>query len=69
MRGMGYEWISVFDMLPAIDVEVIVLQNGYDMPQICFGHIVDEAKGIMSYDGWNIPDVTHWFPSPELPDG
>ena len=51
-------WISVNDRLPAMNVEVIALD---DLGKISFAHIVDPniAK---DYDGWNIPGVSYWMP-------
>lgn len=60
------QWISIHDMTPAEDVEVIVLVDCDGMPMISFGHTVDEERCI-GYDGWSIPDVTHWMPCPSLP--
>lgn len=54
-------WISVNDRLPAMNVEVIALN---DEGKISFAHIVDPniAK---SYKGWNIPGVLYWMPFEE----
>lgn len=51
-------WISVNDRLPAMDEEVIALD---DEGRISFAHIVDPniAK---YYKGWNIPGVLYWMP-------
>ena len=51
-------WISVNDRLPAMNVEVIALN---DEGKISFAHIVDPniAK---YYKGWNIPGVLYWMP-------
>lgn len=54
-------WISVNDRLPAMNVEVIALN---DEGKISFAHIVDPniAK---YYKGWNIPGVLYWMPFEE----
>lgn len=54
-------WISVNDRLPAMNVEVIALN---DEGKISFVHIVDPniAK---YYKGWNIPGVLYWMPFEE----
>lgn len=51
-------FISVNDKLPAVGVEVIVLN---DCGEISFGHIVGKEVA-KNYDGWNIPHVVFWMP-------
>ena len=51
-------WISVNDSLPAINVEVIALD---DEGRISFAHIVDTTT-TKHYCGWNIPSVEYWMP-------
>ena len=51
-------WVSVKDILPPVDKEVVVLTKD---EEICFGHIVDK-KIAKSYNGWNIPDIEYWLP-------
>lgn len=48
---------------PQVDEEVIALVGENKM--ISFAHIVDKNKAI-DYDGWNIPDVRWWIPSPKI---
>ena len=61
------EWIDVNDALPSIDEEVIVLTNHHQLgAYICLGHIVDKRIA-QDFNGWNIPDVTHWIYCPTLP--
>lgn len=48
---------------PAIDEEVIALVG--ENNEISFAHIVDKNKAI-DYDGWNIPEVKCWIPSPKI---
>ena len=50
-------WISVNDRLPAMNVEVIALD---DLGKISFAHRVDTTK-TKHYDGWNIPGVRYWM--------
>lgn len=51
-------WISVNDRLPAMDEEVIALN---DDGRIFFAHIVDPNIAI-HYNGWNVPSVLYWMP-------
>lgn len=51
-------WISVDDRLPAMDKEVIALD---DEGRISFAHIVDTTT-TKHYRGWNIPSVLYWMP-------
>lgn len=51
-------WISVNDRLPAMDEEVIALN---DDGRIVFAHIVDPNIAI-HYNGWNVPSVLYWMP-------
>lgn len=51
-------WISVNDRLPAMDEEVIALN---DDDRIFFAHIVDPNIAI-HYNGWNVPSVLYWMP-------
>lgn len=51
-------WISVNDRLPAMDEEVIALN---DDGRIFFAHIVDTITTI-HYNGWNVPSVLYWMP-------
>ena len=68
MAAGRIEWIDVNDALPPMNEEVIVLTNQYKvgLAHICFGHIVDKRFAI-DYNGWNIPDVTHWIYCPPMP--
>ena len=50
-------WISVKDRLPAMNVEVIALD---DEGKISFAHIVDITT-TKHYRGWNIPNVEYWM--------
>ena len=50
-------WISVDDRLPAMDKEVIALD---DEGRISFAHIVDTTT-TKHYRGWNIPGVRYWM--------
>ena len=50
-------WISVNDRLPAMNVEVIALD---DEGRISFAHIVDTTT-TKHYRGWNIPSVEYWM--------
>lgn len=49
-------WHSVHEKLPAIDDEVIVLN---DIGRISFGHMVNKDIAV-DYDGWNVPNVVFW---------
>lgn len=51
-------WISVNDRLPAMNVEVIALD---DEGKISFAHRVDITVE-NHYRGWNIPSVEYWMP-------
>ena len=51
-------WISVNDGLPAMDVEVIALN---DENKLSFAHRVDTTVE-KHYRGWNIPGVEYWMP-------
>lgn len=51
-------WISVNDSLPAMNVEVIALD---DEGKISFAHRVDITVE-NHYRGWNIPSVEYWMP-------
>lgn len=51
-------WISVNDRLPAIDEEVIALD---DENKLSFAHRVDTTVE-KHYRGWNIPNVEYWLP-------
>lgn len=51
-------WISVNDRLPAIDEEVIALD---DENKLSFAHRVDTTVE-KHYRGWNIPSVEYWLP-------
>lgn len=51
-------WISVNDRLPAMDEEVIALN---DDGRIFFAHIVDTIT-TKHYNGWNVPSVLYWMP-------
>lgn len=51
-------WISVNDRLPAIDEEVIALD---DEKKLSFAHRVDTTVE-KHYRGWNIPGVLYWMP-------
>lgn len=48
---------------PLIDEEVIALVGEYN--KISFAHIVDKDRCV-DYDGWNIPNVKCWIPSPKI---
>lgn len=48
---------------PLIDEEVIALVGENKM--ISFAHIVDKDRCV-DYDGWNIPNVKCWIPSPKI---
>lgn len=68
MTASHREWIDVNDALPPVNEEVIVLTNPHTLAlaHISFGHIVDQ-RFAKDYDGWNIPNVTHWIYCPTLP--
>ena len=51
-------WISVNDRLPAMNVEVIALD---DENKLSFAHRVDTTVE-NHYRGWNIPGVLYWMP-------
>ena len=51
-------WISVNDRLPAMNVEVIALD---DKNKLSFAHRVDTTVE-NHYRGWNIPGVLYWMP-------
>ena len=51
-------WISVNDRLPAMNVEVIALD---DEGKISFAHRVNTMVE-NHYRGWNIPSVEYWMP-------
>lgn len=51
-------WISVNDRLPAMDEEVIALN---DENKLSFAHRVDTTVE-KHYHGWNIPSVEYWLP-------
>lgn len=51
-------WISVNDRLPAMNVEVIALN---DENKLSFAHRVDPIVE-NHYRGWNIPSVEYWMP-------
>lgn len=60
-NGISYavgSWISVKDRMPAMNVEVIALD---DEGKISFAHIVDITT-TKHYRGWNIPSVEYWMP-------
>lgn len=48
---------------PPVDEEVIALLGEENM--ITFAHIVDKER-CFDYDGWNIPEVKCWIPSPKI---
>lgn len=50
-------WLSVNDELPAVDEEVIILD---DTGEISFGHIVDKTVA-KDCNGRNIPHVAFWM--------
>ena len=52
------QWISVNDRLPAMDKEVIALNNE---GKISFAHRVNTMVE-NHYRGWNIPSVEYWMP-------
>ena len=63
------QWISVKDMLPEQDKEVIVLCDDLNIAsfyKISFAHVVDKTM-YQDYNGWNIPNIVYWFPMPKLP--
>ena len=39
--------------------------NGWDGRDIDTGEV--KHYDVMTYDGWNIPGVTHWIPCPPVP--
>lgn len=51
-------WISVNDKLPAMNEEVIAINNE---GKISFAHKVDTTT-TKHYHGWNIPGVLYWMP-------
>lgn len=55
---MRPHWYHVDDRTPAIDEEVIVLD---ELGVISFAHMVD-PKVAVDYHGWNIPGVVFWRP-------
>ena len=67
-------WISVNDMLPEDEQEVLVLANGRPREHI----VLDNARELATfyagegwffeaYPDWDDPQVTYWMPLPELP--
>ena len=40
--------------------------EGYTAKSVLTGRV--KHYDAVTYDGWNIPGVTHWMPCPELPD-
>lgn len=62
---MSSEWIDA-SFHPPVDVEVIALQKDHGYARITFAHIVDK-RYCVDYDGWNIPDITHYIPCPTIP--
>ena len=50
------DWVSVEELLPDTDVEVIVLTKA---GRVSFGHIVDKGRAV-DYNGWNIRNVEYW---------
>lgn len=60
-NGISYaagSWISVKDRMPAMNVEVIALD---DEGKISFAHRVNTMVET-HYMGWNIPSVEYWMP-------
>ena len=68
------EWISIKDMLPETNREVLVFTRDKDFERIDIGKLVNfwkDSKGVVTCEWhdfeWNFLDPSFWMPLPPAP--